>query len=66
MPPRFLRARKFDVQKAKEMILSAEAWRKDFGVDDLVECVPPSPLSRPAVPLPDPVLDPVPAPPQKL
>lgn len=34
---RFLRARKFDVQKAKEMILSAEAWRKDFGVDDLVE-----------------------------
>lgn len=34
---RFLRARKFDVPKAKEMILSAEAWREDFGVDDLVE-----------------------------
>ncbi|KIL67206.1 hypothetical protein M378DRAFT_159598 [Amanita muscaria Koide BX008] len=34
---RFLRARKFDVPKAKEMILNAEAWRKEFGVEDLVQ-----------------------------
>ncbi|PFH50313.1 hypothetical protein AMATHDRAFT_145401 [Amanita thiersii Skay4041] len=33
---RFLRARKFDVAKAKEMLLNAEQWRKDFGVDELV------------------------------
>ncbi|KAJ7130772.1 CRAL-TRIO domain-containing protein [Mycena crocata] len=33
---RFLRARKFDVLKAKEMILAAEKWRKEFGVDELV------------------------------
>jgi len=33
---RFLRARKFDVAKAKEMIIAAEKWRKDFGVDDIV------------------------------
>ena len=38
-PGRFLRARKFDVAKAKEMVLSVEQWRKDFGVDDLMECV---------------------------
>jgi len=34
---RFLRARKFDLVKAKEMIISAEQWRKDFGVDELVK-----------------------------
>jgi len=34
---RFLRARKFDVQKSKDMLLSAEQWRKDFGVDDIVK-----------------------------
>jgi len=34
---RFLRARKFDVQKSKEMLLAAEQWRKDFGVDDIVK-----------------------------
>jgi len=34
---RFLRARKFNVDKAKEMLLNCEQWRKDFGVDDLVE-----------------------------
>jgi hypothetical protein len=34
---RFLRARKFDLVKAKQMIISAEQWRKDFGVDDLVK-----------------------------
>lgn len=34
---RFLRARRFDVAKAKEMLKNAEQWRKDFGVDDIVE-----------------------------
>jgi hypothetical protein len=34
---RFLRARKFDVPKAKEMLISAEAWRKEFGVDEIVK-----------------------------
>ncbi|KAI0069285.1 hypothetical protein BV25DRAFT_121111 [Artomyces pyxidatus] len=33
---RFLRARKFDVVKTKEMLLAAEQWRKDFGVDDIM------------------------------
>jgi len=33
---RFLRARKFDVPKAKQMLIDAEKWRKDFGVDELV------------------------------
>ncbi|KAF5363520.1 hypothetical protein D9756_000979 [Leucocoprinus leucothites] len=34
---RFLRARKFDVVKAKEMLLNCEQWRKDFGVDEIVK-----------------------------
>lgn len=34
---RFLRARKFDLAKSKEMIHAAEKWRKDFGVDDIVK-----------------------------
>ncbi|EPS95002.1 hypothetical protein FOMPIDRAFT_1062919 [Fomitopsis schrenkii] len=34
---RFLRARRFDVEKAKAMLISCEQWRKDFGVDDLVK-----------------------------
>jgi hypothetical protein len=34
---RFLRARKFDLPKTKEMLLAAEQWRKDFGVADLVK-----------------------------
>jgi len=34
---RFLRARKFDVAKTKEMLLSAEQWRKDFGVEDIMK-----------------------------
>ncbi|KAJ7032506.1 CRAL-TRIO domain-containing protein [Mycena alexandri] len=34
---RFLRARKFDVPKAKEMFLANEQWRKDFGVEDIVK-----------------------------
>lgn len=36
---RFLRARKFDIVKAKEMLLNAEKWRKEFGVDDIVKWV---------------------------
>jgi len=36
---RFLRARKFDVQKAKEMLLAAEQWKKDMKVDELVRFV---------------------------
>ncbi len=40
MNVRFLRARKFDVPKAKEMLLNAEKWRKEFGVDKIVKCVP--------------------------
>ncbi|KAI0043169.1 hypothetical protein FA95DRAFT_1499003 [Auriscalpium vulgare] len=34
---RFLRARKFNVPEAKKMLLDAEQWRKDFGVDDIVK-----------------------------
>ncbi|OAX41098.1 hypothetical protein K503DRAFT_767964 [Rhizopogon vinicolor AM-OR11-026] len=33
---RFLRARKFDVPKAKEMLLAAEQWRRDMKVDEIV------------------------------
>ena len=36
---RFLRARKFDVPKAKAMLLSAEQWRKDEKVEELARCV---------------------------
>ena len=36
---RFLRARKFDYAKSKEMLLNAEQWRKDFGVDDIIQYV---------------------------
>lgn len=36
---RFLRARKFDVPKAKAMLLAAEQWRKDEKVDELARCV---------------------------
>jgi hypothetical protein len=34
---RFLRARKFDVLKAKEMLLAVEQWRIDFQVEDIVQ-----------------------------
>ncbi|KAL8641450.1 MAG: hypothetical protein Q9228_001740 [Teloschistes exilis] len=33
---RFLRARKFNVNLAKQMFVDCEKWRKDFGVDNLV------------------------------
>ncbi|KAJ7056580.1 CRAL-TRIO domain-containing protein [Mycena amicta] len=33
---RFLRARKFDVPKTKEMFIANEKWRKEFNVDDIV------------------------------
>ncbi|EHY58592.1 cytosolic factor, phosphatidylinositol/phosphatidylcholine transfer protein [Exophiala dermatitidis] len=33
---RFLRARKFNVEAAKQMFIKNEQWRKEFGVDDLV------------------------------
>lgn len=36
---RFLRARKFDLVKAKQMLIAAEEWRKSFGVDDIVQYV---------------------------
>ncbi|KAJ7618431.1 CRAL-TRIO domain-containing protein [Roridomyces roridus] len=34
---RFLRARKFDVPKAKEMFINNEKWRKEFDVEDIVK-----------------------------
>lgn len=36
---RFLRARKFDLQKSEEMLDAAEKWRKEFGVDAIKESV---------------------------
>jgi len=36
---RYLRARKFDVALAKQMLIDAENWRKEFGVDEIVKCV---------------------------
>ncbi|CCE85908.1 Piso0_005547 [Millerozyma farinosa CBS 7064] len=34
---RFLRARKFDVAKAKEMFVQCEKWRKDFGTNTVLK-----------------------------
>lgn len=36
---RFLRARKFDVLKAKEMLKDTERWRVEFGVDEIIRYV---------------------------
>jgi CRAL/TRIO, N-terminal domain len=36
---RYLRARKFDIPQAKAMLIAAEQWRKDFGVDDIIAYV---------------------------
>ncbi|KAH9927860.1 CRAL-TRIO domain-containing protein [Amylocystis lapponica] len=33
---RFLRARRFDLAKAKQMLIACEQWRKDFKVDEIV------------------------------
>jgi hypothetical protein len=34
---RFLRARKFDLALSKQMLVNAEKWRKDFGVDEIAK-----------------------------
>ena len=34
---RFLRARKFDVPKAKLMLIEQEKWRTEFGTNDLAK-----------------------------
>lgn len=34
---RFLRARQFDVVKAKAMLLDVEKWRKDESVEELAK-----------------------------
>jgi hypothetical protein len=34
---RFLRARKFDLQKTKEMFIACEKWREEFGTNTILE-----------------------------
>ncbi|KIJ30719.1 hypothetical protein M422DRAFT_36427 [Sphaerobolus stellatus SS14] len=33
---RFLRARKFNISETKRLVIEAEQWRKDFGVEEIV------------------------------
>lgn len=34
---RFLRARKFDLEKTEKMLLDAEVWRVDAGVEEIAK-----------------------------